>query len=319
MGIPETQLQNWAGAGAVRLGHRSIPESQLQTWANPGAIAAAQVAHTSIRAAIDGTTWNAGVNYEIFLQGSYKNDTNIWADSDVDVVVQFDSTYYSDTSLLNPIDKAKYDNAFVPAKYAWRAYRDTVLKVLQDYYSPLTIGEGNYCLKVPARSGALQADVLVCTQYRQYVRYTGDDSDFFEGVTFWTRSEDRQVINYPKYHYHYGVEKNTATNGRYKHTVRVFKNARNYLIDKKVISADLAPSYFIECMLSNVPNPNFGGTFAETAFMVLKWFETADFSTFQCQSRLTPLFGNSPEQWSIDKAKLFRDAVIRLWNNWPST
>src|SRR5438105_8966394 len=39
VGIPETQLHNWSGAGAVRLAHRSVPESQLQTWANPGAMA----------------------------------------------------------------------------------------------------------------------------------------------------------------------------------------------------------------------------------------------------------------------------------------
>jgi len=178
VGIPETQLHNWSGAGAVRLAHRSVPESQLQTWANPGAMAMAQVAHTSIRAAINGTTWNPGVSYEIFLQGSYKNDTNIWADSDVDVVVQFNSTYYSDTSALNPVDKANYDKAFVPATYGWRDFRDTVLKVLQGYYPTLTIGEGNYCLKVPARSGALQADVLVCTQYRRYIQFTGNDSDY---------------------------------------------------------------------------------------------------------------------------------------------
>ena len=55
---------------------------------------------------------------------------------------------------------------------------------------------------------------------------------------------------------------------------------------------------------------------ADTVFMVLKWLETADFSKFECQSRQAWLFG--PGQWSVDKAKAFRDAVIRLWNNWPS-
>jgi hypothetical protein len=38
----------------------------------------------------------------LFLQGSYGNDTNIYAESDVDVVMRTDSIYYSDTSALNP-------------------------------------------------------------------------------------------------------------------------------------------------------------------------------------------------------------------------
>ena len=35
-------------------------------------------------------------DFKIFLQGSYKNDTNVYGDSDVDVVIRLDEIYYTD-------------------------------------------------------------------------------------------------------------------------------------------------------------------------------------------------------------------------------
>ena len=42
--------------------------------------------------------------------------------------------------------------------------------------------------------------------------------------------------------------------------VRVFKNMRNTMIEKGLLADGVAPSYFIEGMLSNVPNDKFAGT-----------------------------------------------------------
>ena len=36
------------------------------------------------------------VTYDIYLQGSYQNDTNISGDSDVDVMLELKSTFYHD-------------------------------------------------------------------------------------------------------------------------------------------------------------------------------------------------------------------------------
>ena len=45
----------------------------------------------SIREALDTYEWPAEIKYDVFLQGSYTNDTNLRRDSDVDVVVQLAS------------------------------------------------------------------------------------------------------------------------------------------------------------------------------------------------------------------------------------
>jgi hypothetical protein len=39
-------------------------------------------------------------DFKIFLQGSYKNDTNVYGDSDVDVVIRLDEIYYTDLDQL---------------------------------------------------------------------------------------------------------------------------------------------------------------------------------------------------------------------------
>lgn len=62
----------------------SISETQLTSWSNQGAITNSINMHTYIRNALAAHTWPAGMKYEVYLQGSYPNPTNIRGDSDVD-------------------------------------------------------------------------------------------------------------------------------------------------------------------------------------------------------------------------------------------
>ena len=124
------------------------------------------------------------------------------------------------------------------------------------------------------------------------------------------------MINYPKLHYENGVKKNQDTNERYKPTVRMFKNARTYLVERGVIPADLAPSYFLECLLYNVPNDKFGKTYQDTFCNIVDWLFKADLSKFVCQNKQLPLFGSLPEQWSVTRAKDFLQSMLDLWKNW---
>jgi predicted nucleotidyltransferase len=288
-----------------------IPESQLERWSHQGAVENAQRTHESIRAALKAYR-PMGVQYEVYLQGSYKNDTNIRGDSDVDVVVQLNSTFCSNLS-----EDLKRKFGFTPAIYGWDKFRDDVLGALRKYYGYSKVNEGKKALKVT--TPYLPADVIVCIQYRkypEYPKYPRDENDFIEGMTFYVPSEERWVINYPKIHYKNGVEKNKKTSGWYKPTVRMFKNARTYLVDRGVIPDDLAPSYFLECLLYNVPNDKFGGSFQATFCNIINWLWNADLTQFVCQNEQLPLFGDSPEQWSVRKAQSFIRSMVDLWNNW---
>ena len=234
-----------------------IPESQLETWSHQGAVTTAKATHESIRNALDTYEWPNGVNFEVYLQGSYKNNTNIRGDMDVDVVVQLNSAFYSNFS-----EEQKRYLGLIPESYGWSDFRADVLSALKDYYDSGMIAEGNKSIKVKSTGGCLPADVVVCTQYRKYRSL--NSRDYVEGMTFWTRNKNRQVINYPKLHYENGVSKHQKTSGWYKKSVRMFKNIRNYIKENNYIPNNLAPSYFLECLLYNMPNENFGINFQNT-------------------------------------------------------
>ena len=96
----------------------AISESQLDIWAKQGSVTQSANTYGTIRNALD----NASApyyskNYSIFLQGSYGNDTNIYADSDVDVVIKLESTYYNDLSDLSTNELALYNSEAMNAAY----------------------------------------------------------------------------------------------------------------------------------------------------------------------------------------------------------
>lgn len=60
----------------------SIPESTLARWSHHEAGTAFKQAHVPIRKALEAHRGLSQFMYEVFLQGSYKNDTNLGGDSD---------------------------------------------------------------------------------------------------------------------------------------------------------------------------------------------------------------------------------------------
>jgi hypothetical protein len=282
----------------------AIPESQLETWSHQGAVATAKTTADSVKNALNSyNSWPDGINFEVYLQGSYKNDTNIRGDSDVDVVAQLNSTFSSNLS-----EDQKRTLGLSPASYIWSGFRADVLKVLKDYYGQSLITEGNKSLKVKASNGRLPADVVVCEKYRKYK--TVSNYDFIEGMCFWSTNDNRQIINYPKRHCDNGVSKHQNSNQWYKPVVRLFKNSRGY------ISGDSTPSYFLECMLYNVPDSNFGTNYQDTFCNIVNWLNKADLDSFICQNGQLKLFGITPEQWDTTQAQEFINNLISLWNNW---
>ena len=138
---------------------------------------------------------------------------------------------------------------------------------------------------------------------------------YLEGIKF--KSDDgRWIINYPKYHDENGTNKSRMTNGNYNSTVRIFKNIKLDLVDKNVIDEDKIPSYFIQCLLYNVPNCKFESNYQNTVANVFSYLNYQDISGFKCQNRLTNLFGNSPDQWLLTNAKQFINAATDFWRDW---
>ncbi len=284
----------------------TIGESQLQSWANQGAVTLSKQTHESIRHAMNTSDRPQGVNYDIYLQGSYKNDTNIRGDSDVDVVVELTSTFYS-----NLTDDEKRSLGLTPATYNWSEFVRGVLDRLTAYYGATQITRGNKCINLAPTTGRLPADIIICSTYKWYSNL----SVVADGITFWAHGNNQQIISYPKIHYDKCVTKNGETNGWFKPSVRMLKNARSHLVDQGVIDEKVAPSYLLECLIYGVPNHNFGSDFQNTYCNILNWLLKADYGSFSFPSLSQSLFGTSDDQWSVDKAKRLLNQLVKLWNN----
>jgi len=302
----------------------SIPKSKLETWSHQGAVVTAKATHEAIRKALDEDKFPESVTFNCFLQGSYKNSTNIRGDSDVDLVVELTSTFCSDTSDLTQKEMDSHKKDHIPAQYRWKDFRQDVLRALKDRFGVSQIDEGKKTLKLKQqKSGMLPADIVVCLEHRKYLNYSSQENNhFLKGITFYVPSEERWVVNYPEQHYENGCSKNgnTETGGIYKPFVRVLKNARSFLSNEGKLKRDDAPSYFIECLLFNVPSGEFTANLSDTFMNTLNWISDnlSNTSMFKCQNGILNLFGEEPEQWKPEKAALFVKNVCELWTNWPT-
>ncbi len=294
----------------------SIPESQLQTWTNQGSITNSALTHKVLRNALARHSWSKEIRYDDYLQGSYANTTNIWSESDVDIVIECTSIFFHDG-----IDEADQQSlGFYPGSHSFDDFRNEVINALVSYYgSSYVDSSGANSIKVlPSdTNNRLYADVVVCASYRDYYnrRVTA------EGITFWNRKTHTQIVNYPKIHKANGATKNSNSLGRYKQTVRMFKNARRYMIEGNEELRKKFSSYFVESLLYNVPNQKFYGStwqqiFTNILIFLIEAFEQDAVDSFTTQSEKHYLIGNHPVQWSKQNAQEFVTRLNELWANY---
>ena len=294
----------------------AIPEATLHTWSHQGSVTASRQTHEAIRRALRRWDDLHDRNYEVYLQGSYKNSTNIRGSSDVDVVAQINDTFYSNKHRLPPDQRAAHERAYGSATYPLADFRRDVLQALRDHFGSNVIVEGNKAIAVRPDTGRLPADVIVCAQYRSYGYFRSlTDRGSIDGMTFWTK-DGRQTINYPKPHYDNGVEKNSRCPSSYKASVRIFKHARDAVVDRNWIPATSVPSYFLECFAYNAADWCFSGSWQEVYMEVVNDLQTGDQEQFVSQNGIIPLFGMGYDQWDVNSAQTLVSALWRLWKEW---
>jgi hypothetical protein len=296
----------------------SIPEAQLETWSKVGSQTQSKDTYATIRNALDDKNAPYTGSIEIFLQGSYGNDTNVYGkDSDVDMVMVCDRAYFRDLSRLTALEWAAYDAAAGGApSYPFATFKADVIQILKKKFGAYVDTSSKKAVKIKANGNRRSADVLICQEFRRYSKYKGLRDDYTVGVGFLT-TDGTLIENYPKFHSTTLTAKHQVTNQWLKPTIRVFKNIRNRLIDNKKVQSGVAPSYYLEGLLWNAPNGSFGGSYNATVFKCLKWMYEVDESTLLCANAMFPLLGdNSPVKWSPPNFRTFRSQAISLWNDW---
>ena len=120
-----------------------IPEAQLETWSHQGSITQSSDTYNSVKLSLTASGSHYSVNdCEVFLQGSYGNDTNIFSESDVDIVIKLNSCFHHDLTQLTADQQAHFKSCHSDATYTHVNFKDDVLKVLRDRYgSAIDAGE----------------------------------------------------------------------------------------------------------------------------------------------------------------------------------
>lgn len=167
-----------------------------------------------------------GSNYDVFLQGSYKNDTAIYDINDIDIVaVRTNNIPYLWEDIFNDIQNKISSFTFYNGK----------------------VTKGNKCVKLVLQN----KKVDVVPAVRQDI-YNGQRNSFNEPIQVFNRANQIVINNYPKTHYDNGVKKNKSTNGNYKKCVRLMKN-----FVKNHKGTNTAPSFYLECLIYSYSDPSF--------------------------------------------------------------
>ncbi len=293
----------------------AISETQLETWSKQGSITQSKDTYSTIRTALlDNTAGYASKEYEIFLQGSYGNDTNIFADSDVDIVMKLNSTYYYDLSELSIEEQNLYKSHNSAATYGFDEFKSDVILLLNKKYGN-SVKPGNKAILIESSGNRRKADVLAAVQFRRYLTYNNVSKRFIEGLCFWN-SNNEQIINYPKFHSANCTTKHQQTSSWFKPSVRILKNMRNAMVAKGYLQEGIAPSYFLEGMLYNVPNGKFGTSYSNTISSAINWIIDCDRTKLLCANeQYYLLHQDSPVTWRKENLQAFLDATVKFWSS----
>ncbi|MBI5241134.1 MAG: hypothetical protein HY926_11730 [Elusimicrobia bacterium] len=293
-----------------------IPESQLKAWAEQGPVAPAQSALESLRETLFGDVRSLVHDHatDFFMRGSYGNGTNTSGQVPVDAAVVLTSAWSQDlaTGGTSPSDLSRLQTAS-------REFRLDVLGTLRAKHGLAGVEDLSDGLLLAGAEGRLPIRLQVGIQHRLYLSFgVVSGKQYQEGLCFWT-PDGQQVVRFPKLHHENGQAKDgeSGAKGWFKPLVRVFKSARDHLARGQAIDPALAPSYFLECLVYNIPDQFFGWSLADSLAGALKWLGSAQLSGLRAQNGIDPLFGSGLGRWSDDHARLSLSALARAWTEWP--
>lgn len=286
-------------------------ESKFRSWAAPPGKTEEQRCENAINAiknALAASTKLKARTYSIVLQGSYRNNTNVRGESDVDIGVICPDTFYYQL----PDAMTREEFSISPASYHYPQFKNEVGEALTSYFGHAAVTRGNKAFDVRETSYHVEADVAPFFEHRRYDTAKG----YLSGVELRPdNNEPPQVINWPEQHYENGVEKNKATGMRYKAMVRVLKSLRNEMLEKHHHSAAPAIGFLNECLVWNVPNDRFGNPrYYDDLRVILAFLYNNTKSDALCAewgevSELKYLFRSS-QKWTRTQAHEF---ILAAW------
>jgi hypothetical protein len=235
-------------------------EYTFRLWSNPSSESEEEKytnTERMIRASLSDSQSLIKRNIDVFTQGSYKNNTNVRLDSDVDICIRCNDVFFYEFPSDGSITQE--DAGFSNSDYEFTRFKYEVEEALKNKFGNTMVTRGNKSFDVHATSYRVDADVVPTYEHRRYYRNFRNEIDYHRGTELRPDNGGR-IINWPEQHYANGVEKNKETGGRYKFVTRIIKRLRNEMDENNILSANFFSSYLIECLVWNTPNNGFGHT-----------------------------------------------------------
>jgi hypothetical protein len=283
--------------------------------------------HKAIRLHLETDPALAKYNVDTYLQGSYKNSTNVRGDSDVDMGSMTSEVFYYDTDWLPTEPRYEYGGlapslkesvdqslkSLGPGGFNFWDYRADVLASLRREYAESVV-DGNKAIKVRGNSYRLDADVLPCISFRQYYQ-SASGASYHTGIAFFSKSHER-IVNFPNQHFTNLTEKDQRSDGKVKGCVRIMKRLRNEFEDAGAWDRKRSPSYYLEGLLWNVPDNLFRGDYEHVLYNVLTHLwndltekkQRGDLRSYTQANDIFVLF--HPQFWNVDDALAF---IEKIW------
>lgn len=194
----------------------------------------------------DGDLQNLDIS--VFAQGSYRARTNVRLNSDVDICIRYNGSFFPEY----PPGTTKETFGNVDGKVPFADFKNMVEKALENRFGKEGVTRGSKAFDVHANSYRIDADVIPTFEHRRYTGRLNPDGTphFYSGVAF---QPDTGVLikNWPQHVYDNGVSRNTATGRRYKRTIRILKRLRDKMQSENIAEAKPISSFLIECLVWN--------------------------------------------------------------------
>ena len=195
---------------------------------------------------------NTNKKITLLVQGSYANKTNISSESDVDVAVILESTFFP---LYRPGVNGN-DYGFIPGSFTVKELKNEVEIALRKHFKNQGVERHDKCIKVRGNTYRVDADVVPAYRYRDYSNDWSYKEDNYIGGIVICPDRGGQIINYPEQHIQNGKTKNKNSNYKFKKCVRIAKNMRKEMEENGCKLSDKISSFGIESLLWNVPPPD---------------------------------------------------------------
>lgn len=252
---------------------------------------------------------------EVFTQGSYRHNTNVKLDSDVDICIRLMDTFNYQLPSEPPNNPEYF--GITPSNYTQTEFKDTVEMALINKFGRKAVTRGNKAFDIHENSYRIAADVVACFEHRRFTgKFDAAGNPKYYSGTKLAPDKGGSIINWPHQNYENGVSKNKQTGNRFKYIIRVLKRLRNEMQDAKIVSANNFASFLIESLVWNVPKEGFASVeyVANVRYVLANTYNETrkdeSCSEWGEVNELKYLFRNS-QPWTRQQANNFLDSA---WN-----